>query len=118
MTSLARLNIQPTQFFQAAPTEVCAMNYPYDYPAIYAIHAAGIVDFDWAARIGGLTVTYEKNPGGEPISVLKGSLPDQAALLGVLTALYNARYPLLFVSYLRSEKKHHTCGAQAKNPYR
>lgn len=78
------------------------MKYPYDHPGIYAIHIAGRVDFEWAACLGGLTVTYENNPGGETISILKGSLPDQAALMGILTTLYNARYPLLFVRYLKA----------------
>ena len=48
----------------------------------------------------------------QPISVLHGCLPDQAALIGVLNALYHARYPLLVVRYLRSEEliqAHHVC---------
>jgi hypothetical protein len=50
-----------------------------------------------------MTITYEVNEDrdGESVSVLRGWLPDQAALFGVLNALYNARYPLLFVRYLR-----------------
>ena len=81
------------------------MKYSYDHPGIYAIHIAGRIDFDWVACLGELTVTYENNPGSGPVSILKGSLPDQAALLGILNTLYNARYPLLFVRYLRPEQE-------------
>jgi hypothetical protein len=45
------------------------------------------------------------------VTVLKGSLPDQAALLGVLNTLYNMRYPLLLVRYLRSDSSHETAMA-------
>jgi hypothetical protein len=79
------------------------MKFPYDNPGVYAIHIAGRVESGWVDNLGGLTVRYEEDPSGVPTSILKGSLPDQAALLGILTALYNARFPLLFVRYLRSE---------------
>jgi hypothetical protein len=50
-----------------------------------------------------LTITYQVDEGqdGGTVTVLYGWLPDQAALMGVLSALYNARYPLLFIRYLR-----------------
>lgn len=55
------------------------MQYPYDQPGIYAIHVAGRVDSSWSDRLAGLTITCEED-GGEIVSVLKGWLPDQAAL--------------------------------------
>lgn len=80
------------------------MKYPYDQPGIYAIHIAGRLDTSWSECLGGLTIAYEEGDGqdNQPISILYGWLPDQAALFGVLNALYNARYSLLFVRYLRS----------------
>lgn len=75
---------------------------PYNGPGIYAIHIAGRVDKSWADRLGGLSVAYIEE-GSQPVTVLKGSLPDQAALLGVLNTLYNLRYPVLFVRYLRPD---------------
>ena len=82
------------------------MKYPYDQPGIYAVHVAGRVDTSWSECLGGLTITYavDEEQDGETMTVLTGWLPDQAALLGVLSALYNARYPLLFVRYLRQGK--------------
>ena len=79
------------------------MRYPYDQPGVYAIHIAGRLDTSWSDCLGGMTITYEVEEGqdSQPVTVLHGWLPDQSALFGVLNALYNARYPLLFVRYLR-----------------
>jgi hypothetical protein len=79
------------------------MRPPYDRPGIYTIHIAGRLDKYWADRLGGLTITFaeEDDEGNQPVTILKGWLPDQAALLGVLDTLYNHRYPLLLVRYLR-----------------
>jgi hypothetical protein len=81
------------------------MKFVYDQPGIYAIHIAGRVDKSWSDRLGGLSVTYQENEGqdNDLVSILYGQLPDQAALFGVLNALYNARYPLLFVKYIRQD---------------
>lgn len=75
----------------------------YDQPGVYVIHIAGRLDKSWAERLGGLTITSieEDDENNQPVTVLKGCLPDQAAMLGVLNTLYNLRYPVLFVRYLR-----------------
>ncbi|MFN2136191.1 MAG: hypothetical protein ACK2UK_09570 [Candidatus Promineifilaceae bacterium] len=79
------------------------MRPPYDGPGVYVIHIDGRLDESWTARLGGLTITKSEadEEGGRPVTVLKGDLPDQAALLGVLNVLYNNRYPVTFVRYLR-----------------
>lgn len=79
------------------------MQSPYDCPSIYAIHIFGRLDKSWADRLGGLTVSYieEDEKENRPVTVLEGCLPDQAALFGVLNTLYNLRFPLLFVRYLK-----------------
>ena len=79
------------------------MRYLYDLPCIYTIHVEGRLDNSWADRLGGLTITsiQEDDEGNQPVTVLKGCLPDQAGLLGILNTLYNLRFPILFVRYLR-----------------
>lgn len=79
------------------------MKYVYDQPGIYAIHIAGQVNTSWSDRLAGMSITYqgERSQEDQLISILYGSLPDQAALFGVLNSLYNARFPILFVRYLR-----------------
>jgi len=82
------------------------MRYPYDQPGIYAIHVAGRLDTSWSECLGGMTITYpvDEEQDSGTVTVLYGCLLDQAVLFGVLNALYNARYPLLFVRYLRLGK--------------
>ena len=79
-----------------------AMNYPYDQPGIYAIHVAGEVDTSWSDILGGLTIAYaETGEKGDIVeTILSGSLPDQAALFGVLNTLYDFHFPMLSVNYL------------------
>ena len=79
------------------------MQPPFDRPGIYAIHIAGRLDKSWSDRLGGLTITsiQEVDEDKRPETILKGCLPDQAALLGILNTLYNLRYPVLLVRYLR-----------------
>ncbi len=80
------------------------MKYPYDHSGVYAIHVAGRLDTSWADRLGGVNITHieGKDKDSHPVSVLIGSLPDQAALYGILNTLYNYGFPLLFVRYLRA----------------
>ena len=82
------------------------MRYPYDQPGVYAIHVAGQLDTSWSERLGGLTISYEEDEEQDSgtVTVLYGCLPDQAALFGVLDTLYNTRYPILFVRYLRQDQ--------------
>jgi hypothetical protein len=77
----------------------------YESPGVYTIHVDGRVNEVWSDRLGGLTiVTIEPDDDSvRPETILKGYLPDQAALLGVLNTLYNNRYPVLFVRYLRPQ---------------
>jgi hypothetical protein len=79
------------------------MQFPYEHPGIYYIHIAGRLDKSWEDRLGGLSIDSIEgdDQSNQSFTVLKGCLPDQAALLGVLNTLYNLRYPILFVRYLR-----------------
>lgn len=79
------------------------MQPPYDQPGIYAVHIAGRLDKNRLDRLGGLMIAsiQEGDEGNPVITVLKGCLPDQAALLGVLNTLYNLQHPVIFVKYLR-----------------
>jgi hypothetical protein len=67
----------------------------FDGPARYTIRVEGHLSPDWSARLGGLGITT--TPGGVPVTELTGELRDQAALLGVLNALYELGLPLLAV---------------------
>lgn len=71
-----------------------------DQPARYRIQVQGRLDQQWSERLSGLEITHEIGSLELPVTTLLGQLPDQAALLGVLTALYDIRMPVLSVECL------------------
>jgi hypothetical protein len=76
------------------------MELTLDTPATYRIRVQGYLDSRWSDRLGGLTITTSSQ-GDEPaVTTLDGEVLDQAALAGVLSALYNLHLPLLSVEYI------------------
>ena len=69
-------------------------------PATYSIQVAGYLDEDWSARLGGLHITPSGEDEKAAVTTLSGPMIDQAALFGVLKALYDMRLPLLSVECL------------------
>ena len=70
-------------------------------PANYHIQIQGILNPEWSNRLGGLAIeTRHFDDDRLPVTTLSGRLIDQAALFGVLSALYDLRLPLLSVEYL------------------
>jgi hypothetical protein len=68
---------------------------------IYEIRVQGRLDQRWSSWFDGLTISYE----GEEITVLRGSLIDEAALHGVLIKVRDLALPLLAVSRVQDSKK-------------
>jgi hypothetical protein len=65
-----------------------------DSPVACVIRVEGVLDPWWSDHLGGLQITV--SPTGETAtSELRGELLDQAALVGVLTTLYDLGLPLL-----------------------
>ena len=71
-----------------------------DKPATYRIRVVGFLDKNWSDRLGGLKIIPSSQGGEQPITTLSGPIIDQAALFGVLKALYDMRLPLLSVECL------------------
>jgi len=71
-------------------------------PAEYKISVIGFLDENMSDRLGGLAIlnTHPDQCAEASIVTLTGKLTDQAALFGVLNAVYNMRMPLLSVEYL------------------
>ena len=69
-------------------------------PATYRIRAQGRLDMSWSDRLGGMAITQITSRNEAPVTILVGLLRDQAALAGVLNALYNLQLPLLSVENL------------------
>jgi hypothetical protein len=76
------------------------MELTLDTPATYRIRVKGYLDKSWSDRLGGLAITSTSQDDGSTVTSLQGELLDQAALAGVLSALYNLQLPLLTVDYV------------------
>ena len=77
-----------------------------DSPAFYTIRVAGLLEERWSDYLGGLAITTAEPGQGKakPITTLEGQLLDQAALFGVLNALYNYHCPLISVECRSAEQ--------------
>ena len=73
-----------------------------DTPATYRIRVAGGLDESWQVRLGGMAFTATGS-GSRVETTLVGLLSDQAALVGVLSALYDLGLPILSVQCLEWE---------------
>ena len=71
-------------------------------PATYQICVKGSVPENWSDRLGGMVITQDRK-AEHPVATLHGQLLDQAALLGVLNALYSLHLPLVSVEYIGKE---------------
>lgn len=67
----------------------------------YEIRVQGRLDQRWSTWFDGLTISYE----GEDITVLRGTLADEAALHGMLIKVRDLALPLLAVSRVPENKK-------------
>ena len=74
-------------------------------PADYQISVVGYLDKNMSPRLGGLQIEYTELKQNNKISIttLTGKVADQAALLGVLNALYSMRLPILSVECINIE---------------
>ena len=65
-------------------------------PAICVIRVRGALSSDWSDHLGGMRIVVIR-AGRHTITEVRGRLADQAALHGVLAALYELGMPLLTV---------------------
>ena len=64
-------------------------------PAIYQIIVPGELDKSWSDWAGGMSITVENEGDDPPVTVLTGTVADQAALQGLLRRLYSLGLPLI-----------------------
>jgi len=75
-----------------------------DQPAQYRIRIKGELDERMSDRMSGLQISHQTQEDGSIVTILDGQLLDQAALFGVLVALYNLRLPLISVECTDDDK--------------
>jgi hypothetical protein len=76
-----------------------------DQSWIYQIKVQGELDPAWSDRLGGMKITVDRSEEFPIVTILEGSLRDQAALAGILKTLYEVHLPVLSVQRLKKEKK-------------
>ncbi len=76
----------------------------FDLPAIYRIRIKGYLDDSWSDRLGGMEIKVIEQAEDALETILVGWLPDQAALCGVINALYNLNLALLSVELIGSQE--------------
>ena len=69
----------------------------FDLPSRYRIRIQGRLDPSWTSRLSDMAITARQATGQQPVTTLTGEVIDQAALMGVLSALYDMGFPLLKV---------------------
>jgi hypothetical protein len=68
-------------------------------PAFYRIRIHGALDESWAEELG-MGIGWVKEIGRGPVTILKGEVVDQAALIGLLNRLYGLGLPLVSVEWV------------------
>jgi len=71
----------------------------YDKPSIYQIHVKGNLDRKWMDWFDG----FQIEACGDDVTILTGSVIDQAALHGILSKIRDLGLPILSMS--REERK-------------
>jgi len=72
----------------------------FEAPASYRIRVQGHLDDSWTDRLGGMVITRAFTEENQPMSILIGRLSDQAALSGVMNALYGLHMSVFSVERL------------------
>jgi len=70
---------------------------PFDLPATYQICVQGRLDQTISDLLGGMAISPATVEAGPPVTTLQGELRDQAALAGVLSALYELHLTVISV---------------------
>jgi hypothetical protein len=74
-------------------------------PQMYRIRVRGNLDSRWAEWLASLSIVSEPAPDGCPGVVLTGPLPDQAALRGVLTKLWDLNLDIISVTRIATREE-------------
>lgn len=72
------------------------------HPDVYCIRVHGILGEHWSDYLGGMKISVHREHE-PPETILLGPIADQAALMGVLTALYDLGFELVSVEHQAPE---------------
>lgn len=77
-------------------------NIKFSGRATYTITVQGKLDKSRSDQLGGMTITNKSLENKTETSTLSGEIADQAALSGILNALYNMQMVVLNVEHVRT----------------
>ena len=69
----------------------------FDRTATYQIKVEGRLDERWARWFDGMSIAFERSEDGSTVTVLTGSVIDQAALYGLINRMRDLGLPLISV---------------------
>jgi hypothetical protein len=77
------------------------LKYPFHRAETYCIRILGFLDQSWSERLAGMRITTESQGDQGAVTALIDSVPEQAALSGVLETLYDSHFTLISVEMLK-----------------
>ena len=80
---------------------------PMDMPATYRICVTGCLESDLAERLWGMIASPVERSGEPEQTALVGEVADQAALVGIINALYNSGHTVVSVERLLPDADPH-----------
>ena len=72
----------------------------FEGQASYRIRVQGHLDDNWSDRLAGMVITRAFTENKQPMTILIGHLKDQAALAGVMSALYSLHLAVFSVELI------------------
>ena len=66
-------------------------------PGKYRIEVQGHLGPEWSRRLGAMKICARESGGEGELTILEGTVDDQAALAGILNSLYELHLPLISV---------------------
>ncbi len=72
---------------------------------VYQVKVQGMIDESWSSWFCGMTVSVEDDGQGVVTTTLTGPVPDQPALLGILTRIGDLNLTLISVSRIGKHGK-------------
>jgi hypothetical protein len=69
----------------------------FDQAATYQIKVQGRLDERWTHWFDGMSIAFEQAEDGSTVTVLTGSVADQAALYGLINRMRDLGLPLISV---------------------